>query len=188
MRIVAGTLRGRRLVAPPGEATRPTADRAKEALFSILGDLAGVRVADLYAGTGALGLEALSRGAANAVFVESARPALAALRSNVASLDVAPRARVLATTVEKAARDDVGELDLVLADPPWALVRDGSAPRAIAAFAARHLAPHGTLALEHARADAPPELAGLDLVDARSWGDTAVSFYARVGEPPASAS
>src|SRR5215213_10048548 len=83
MRIVAGRHKGRRLRAPAGAGTRPTADRVREALFSILGSIDGLRVLDLYAGSGALGLEALSRGAASATFVESARPALAAIRANL---------------------------------------------------------------------------------------------------------
>jgi 16S rRNA (guanine966-N2)-methyltransferase len=79
VRVVAGALGGRKLVAPPGDATRPTADRVREALFSILGDVSGARVLDLYAGSGALGIEALSRGAAAATFVDSSREAVAAI-------------------------------------------------------------------------------------------------------------
>ena len=86
MRVVAGELRGRRLVAPSGDATRPTADRVREALFSILGDVSGARVLDLYAGSGALGIEALSRGAAAATFVDSSQEAVAAIRRNLSEL------------------------------------------------------------------------------------------------------
>ena len=85
MRVVAGEYKGRRLVAPRGSRTRPTADRVREALFSMLGDVSGARVLDLYAGSGALGIEALSRGAESAVFVERDRAALAALVPNVAA-------------------------------------------------------------------------------------------------------
>ncbi len=108
MRVIAGSLGGRRLVAPPGRATRPTSDRVREALFSILGDVAGLAVLDLYAGTGALGIEALSRGASHATFVEQARSALRSLRQNRAALHLASRARVVAAPVER-----------VLAAPPW---------------------------------------------------------------------
>src|SRR3954451_107880 len=83
MRVIAGQYRGRRLTAPRGETTRPTSDRVREALFSILGDVTGVRVLDLYAGSGALGIEALSRGAAEAAFVDSSRRAADAIRANL---------------------------------------------------------------------------------------------------------
>src|SRR5262245_29771258 len=96
VRIIAGELGGRVLKAPAGRATRPTSERVREALFSILGDVEDLAVLDLFAGSGALGLEALSRGAARAVFVEEARAALGALKKNVESLGVAERSRVVA--------------------------------------------------------------------------------------------
>lgn len=121
MRIIAGTWRGRPLVAPKGDATRPTADRTREALFSMLvsrlGDFEGLAVADLFAGSGALGLEALSRGAASCLFVEQDRAALDALKANIARLG-ANGADVRATSVLAlgAAR---APLDLVMMDPPY---------------------------------------------------------------------
>ena len=131
-RLIAGTHRGRRLQVPPGATTRPTADRAREGLFSSLQsllELPGARVLDLYAGSGALGLEALSRGAASATLVESDERALAALRRNVAALDLP--AEVVALPVERfLARDPVPpdrtrhdglRYDLVLLDPPYEL-------------------------------------------------------------------
>src|SRR5262249_58893941 len=102
MRVIAGALGGRRLVAPRGAATRPTSDRVREALFSALGDVGGARVLDVFAGTGALGIEALSRGAEHATFVESARPALAALRANLAALGIEGLARVVPQPVARA--------------------------------------------------------------------------------------
>src|SRR5256885_6635218 len=96
MRIVGGSAGGRVLRAPAGAATRPTSEKVREALFQILGDLTGARVLDLFAGSGALGLEALSRGAAHATFVDSARPALAAIRENLRDLALADRAEVIA--------------------------------------------------------------------------------------------
>lgn len=121
MRIIAGTDRGRPLVAPKGEATRPTADRAREALFSMLasrvGSFEGLAVADLFAGSGALGFEALSRGAASCIFVEQDRAALDALRANAAKLgrkiDVRAQS-VLALGPSSAA------LDVIMMDPPYA--------------------------------------------------------------------
>src|SRR5687768_885045 len=102
-------------------ATRPTGERVREALFSILADVTDARVLDLYAGTGALGIEALSRGAARAVFVETATPAAAALKQNIATLGLQASARVIIARAEKAAQPIVraGPYDLVLVDPPW---------------------------------------------------------------------
>ena len=126
MRIVAGTWRGRRLAAPPGSKTRPTADRVRQALFDMLlhapwggaDAVAGARVLDAFAGTGALGLEALSRGAAHATFMESDRAALATLRANVAALGAGERATLLAAdALHCSAGTPVG---LVFLDPPYA--------------------------------------------------------------------
>lgn len=129
MRIVAGTARGRRLEAPPGRTTRPTSDRMREALFSTLtamrGALSGARFLDLYAGSGAVGLEALSRGAASAVLVESDRSVLRVLRSNVAELGLAG-AVIVASTVEKFVAEPAGAepYDIVFLDPPYSLPTD----------------------------------------------------------------
>ena len=120
MRIIAGRWRGRALLAPPGEATRPTADRTREALFSMLtsrlGSFEELRVADIFAGTGALGLEALSRGAAHCTFVERDRDALAVLKANVEKLGAS------GTDIRAQAAEGFtgGPFDLVLLDPPYA--------------------------------------------------------------------
>jgi len=123
MRVIAGRFGGRRLAAPAGEGTRPTADRVRESLFSILGPLDGARVLDLFAGTGALGIEALSRGAAHATFVERDRRALEALRRNLEPLGLeADAVRVVAGDARRHLRDAAarGEAyDLVLLDPPY---------------------------------------------------------------------
>lgn len=123
MRIVAGEWRGRRLVVPSGDATRPTADRTRETLFSMLvsrlGGFEGLRVADLFAGSGALGLEALSRGAAHCLFAEHDPAALRALRGNIASLRAQPRCDVRALSVLTLGPAKA-PLDLVLMDPPYA--------------------------------------------------------------------
>lgn len=122
MRIIAGQWRGRKLAAPKGEATRPTADRMRETLFAMLtsrlGDFEGLAVADLFAGSGALGLEALSRGAATCLFVEQDRAALDAIRANIATLGAQASARVesgSATQLRAASQP----LDLILVDPPY---------------------------------------------------------------------
>ena len=137
MRVIAGTAGGRRLVAPKGDRTRPTADRVREALFSSLQPrLAGARVLDLFAGSGALAVEALSRGADHAVLVERARPALAAIDRNLAIADVADRAEVVAGELPGVLERVTGTFDVVLLDPPYALDRDVLA-RVLAGVAAR---------------------------------------------------
>jgi 16S rRNA (guanine966-N2)-methyltransferase len=121
MRVVAGELGGRRLTAPRGRATRPTAARTREALFSILGDIAGARVLDLFAGSGALGIEALSRGAANATFVDSQQSAIDAIVANRAALDLERRSVVLHADIRENRWAVSGaSYDLVFADPPYA--------------------------------------------------------------------
>ena len=179
--MIAGHLGGRRLVAPRGLATRPTTDRVREALFSTLAGVDGARVLDLYAGTGALGIEALSRGAASAVFVESARPALAALRENLTSLGLSEITRVLAEPIARAvprlAASSV-PFDLVFADPPYDDVDD-----ALAALEALRpaLAPGARIVLEHAARRPPRPSTALDLLRTRTYGDTALAF---LGVPP----
>ncbi|WP_419758406.1 16S rRNA (guanine(966)-N(2))-methyltransferase RsmD [Acidisoma sp.] len=137
MRIIAGRYKGRRLTAPPGADTRPTSDRARQALFDMLmhapwaeGALTGATVLDVFAGTGALGLEALSRGAASATFIESGRPAAAALRANIAACGAESLCRVVAGDALKPPRGTAS--GLVFLDPPYG---QGLVPRALAALA-----------------------------------------------------
>jgi 16S rRNA (guanine966-N2)-methyltransferase len=188
MRITGGVHRSRPLRAPRGNATRPTSDRVREALFAILAssdvELAGARVLDLYAGTGALALEALSRGAAHATLVERAKDALAAIRANVAALGCESRVSIVAAPVERASKLVDAPFDVVFADPPYADVESGVAIAAIAQMvAAGVLADKAVLALEHAagragkRKPEAPAIAGLAPTTTRSYGDTAISFY-----------
>ena len=183
MRITGGTLRSRALKAPKGQATRPTTDRVREALFGILasaGVIEGARVLDLYAGTGALALEALSRGAASAVLVESARDALTALRANVAALGLEDRARVVAGDVAKAIRrlPDAGPFDLVFADPPWAMVDEGHSAVVLSSLArSAGIATDGRVVLEHSSRTPPFDVDGLVRLETRKYGDTALTFY-----------
>ena len=153
MRIIAGEWRGRPLRSPPGSATRPTADRVRETLFSMLasriGPFEGLRVADLFAGSGALGLEALSRGAAFACFVESDPKAAAAIRANAEALRAMDRVQVLGGSALALPRSE--PFDLVLADPPYAAGSGTAAVRAVAEAAG--LAPGGWMAVETARGD-----------------------------------
>jgi 16S rRNA (guanine966-N2)-methyltransferase len=184
--VIAGTLRGRALKAPPGDATRPTGARVKEALFSILGDVSELAVLDLYAGSGALAIEALSRGARAAVLVESARPALACLRDNLTKLGLEGSAKVLPLRVETALQQLVrlGPFDLVLCDPPW---KDVAAARSVleALAAAGAFTDAARIALEHGAKDPPtaPELSILRVRDERRWGDTAVQLLEPAAAP-----
>jgi 16S rRNA (guanine(966)-N(2))-methyltransferase RsmD len=196
MRITGGRFGSRPLKAPKGTLTRPTSDRVREALFNILVARGAVRgrVLDLFAGTGALGLEALSRGADEVVLVERSKEALVTLRTNVAALGVADRVRVVASAVERAERS-VGEgpFQLVLADPPYADVPSGAAARAIAAVLGlkepdprrTRLAEDGILVLEHASRDEAPPIEGLVRGESRTYGDTSLTLFSRLTEPKA---
>jgi 16S rRNA (guanine966-N2)-methyltransferase len=148
MRIIAGRFRGRPLQAPPGLGTRPTADRVREALFSMLasrlGTFEGLRVADLYAGSGALGLEALSRGADHATFVEKDSKAHAAIKANAGRLGVSEQVRILGASALALPRCD--PFDLIFADPPYAPGSGSAVVRAVAD--AGWLAPAGLLSVE----------------------------------------
>lgn len=173
MRVVAGEFRGRKLVAPAGDATRPTADRVREALFSILGDVSGARVLDLYAGSGALGIEALSRGAAAADFVDSSRAAVEAIRGNLDTLGLEAsvhRRDALAFLAERTGGDPY---DLVFADPPY-----DSAVRAAARLAERLppiLTEDAVIVTESNKRD-PLELP-FTLLRERTYGDTRIAVH-----------
>jgi 16S rRNA (guanine966-N2)-methyltransferase len=151
MRIIAGKWRGRPLAAPPGMATRPTADRVRETLFSMLasrlGSFEDLRVADLFAGSGALGLEALSRGAASATFVEKDAGAVRVIRINADKLDA--EARIL--TASALALPKAEPFDLIFADPPYAAGSGTSVVKAVAS--ADWLAPGGWMSVETSRDD-----------------------------------
>jgi 16S rRNA (guanine966-N2)-methyltransferase len=188
VRIVGGNLGGRVLRAPSGAATRPTSEKVREAVFDILGSLgsvAGAHVLDLFAGTGALGLEALSRGAAHATFVDSARSAVTAIRGNLRALGVEDRATVVAgDAVVRAARHaPAAPWRLVFVDPPY---RSDLATRAVAALPADHLAADAVIVIEHDRHNAPPDQVGSLLrTDQRRYGDTLISFFAAPRGAPA---
>ncbi len=151
MRIIAGEWRGRRLEAPPGQATRPTADRARETLFSMLASRLGsfeeLRVADLFAGSGALGFEALSRGAASVTFIENDAQAVAVIKRNAAKLGAEDRVRILGGSAHALPRSE--PFDLIFADPPYA---SGSGTAVIEVVAkAEWLAPGGWMSVETSR-------------------------------------
>jgi 16S rRNA (guanine966-N2)-methyltransferase len=171
MRIVAGEWGGRRIQSPPDRATRPTTDRVREAWMSALAaDLSGARVLDLFAGSGALGLEALSRGAAHATFVETAPGALRVLRSNLQALQAGPRAAVVRNdAIRFADALAPGSFDITFADPPYG---EGFADALVRLWLERPFS--RILTLERGRDDAVPEVPG---ARERRYGDTRVTFY-----------
>jgi 16S rRNA (guanine966-N2)-methyltransferase len=183
MRIVAGKHRGRRLVAPEGLAVRPTSDRTREALFNILGQgrggpapLAGARVLDAFAGTGALGLEALSRGAGSVAFMESQPSALAALERNIEALAEQAHAKALRADVLRPPRAEP-PADIVLMDPPY---NQGLAEPALTALAEAGWITADTIVVIELMAkepfDPPP---GFGIRDERKYGKTRLVFVRR---------
>ena len=186
MRVVAGRLRSRRLRTPRGPDVRPTTERARAGLFDWLGPLSGGAVLDLFAGSGALGIEALSRGASTAVFVERSRAALAVLRSNLEELELNDRlgpARVIRGEASVVLRrlSRAGErFDLVLPDPPYA---SDEAPRVLEGLVAGELlAPEAEVVLEGSRRHPVTPVDGLVLRDQRRYGDTLIARFGP--EPP----
>jgi 16S rRNA (guanine(966)-N(2))-methyltransferase RsmD len=182
MRVIAGTQRGRRLMAPRSAAIRPTADRVREALFSILGDrVTEARVLDLFAGTGAVGLEALSRGARQVTFVESGREALRLLRANLHRCGAAAAAEVRPCSVAAFFRRlPVGRppYDIAFADPPYAPEAGITVLEALDRSAA--VTATTTVVLEHAtRLAAPAQVGSLIRSRQYRYGDTTLSVYHR---------
>jgi 16S rRNA (guanine(966)-N(2))-methyltransferase RsmD len=182
MRVIAGVLKGRRLKPPTWEGLRPTSDKLRETLFNILAPrIAGARVLDGYAGTGAVGIEAISRGAASVTFVDNDRRAQALVAANLAHCAVETGYAIIRATVAVAI-DDLGiappgapgHFDIILLDPPY----DDPQVDAVLAAAGEVLAPGGVLVLEHARRRAAPETAGrLARVRQVTSGDSTLSFY-----------
>ena len=174
MRIVAGSCKGARIVAPKGRGTRPTSDRVREALFQMLGPVEGMCVLDLYAGSGALGLEALSRGAASAVLVESDRDAVHTIERNVEKLGLASASVVRSDALRFLAAED-GTYDVVFVDPPYEMVESLGMP--LATHIPRVLAPAGVLVFETA-AKVEPDLP-LPVRASRRYGSTRVTIFER---------
>jgi len=186
MRIIAGRHKGRRLVAPPGDAVRPTSDRAREALFDILahGRLAegpafeAAHVLDVFAGTGAFGLEALSRGARHATFIEKDRTALAALRGNIAALGETERTTLLASDARRLPRA-AAPASLAFLDPPYG--EDLAAPALAALAAAGWLATDSLVLIELAAREALALPPGFTLLEERRYGAARFVFLRRDG-------
>ena len=180
MRVTAGAERGRKLRAPRGATTRPTGAKVREAIFNILGPLSPNPVLDLFAGTGALGIEALSRGASRATFVERDHRALSALHRNLREFSLAERARVLdsrvALALQRLSEEKGDKFSWVFVDPPYAA---GEVEPVLALLSGGKVLDNGAVVIvEHDRHHLPPEKVGtLEMVDRRFYGDTGVSFF-----------
>ncbi len=176
MRIITGALGGRTLRMPRDGAFRPTTDRVKESVFSILGGWVNwdaTSACDLFAGSGNLGIEALSRGASSCCFVEQSRDSLSVLDRNIAELGLAPKARIVRRSVEQFLKQHAEQFSLILADPPYRypraeIVLDGIAAR---------LAAGGIAVLEHEGERASTDTGALRVIDRREYGTTAVTFF-----------
>jgi 16S rRNA (guanine966-N2)-methyltransferase len=177
MRVIAGRLGGRRLKAPKGTVTRPTSDRVREALFSMLGPIDGSRVLDLFAGSGALGIEALSRGAASAVFVERDARAVAVLAENLLALAIPPHAAHIrhadALAALRSARGRADTYDLVFIDPPYRQAREWASE--LAAILPELLSPAARVVVESATR-APLQIP-LEIERQRRYGDTSITIH-----------
>jgi 16S rRNA (guanine966-N2)-methyltransferase len=190
MRIIAGEAHGRRLKAPRGLHTRPTSARARESIFSRLAvrmDLAGVRVLDIFAGSGSLGIESLSRGASFVNFIDSSRDAAAAIRDNLAQLGLADRARVIVSDVRRALAE-LGNsheaFELVFVDAPF---KDDMSAEVLTLLGGLDLvAPGGWIVVEQSKRapDAPPAPSGHERVLVATIGDHRIAFYRRPSAAP----
>jgi 16S rRNA (guanine(966)-N(2))-methyltransferase RsmD len=186
MRVIAGTLKGRRLSTPSWEGLRPTSDKLRETLFNVLAPrMAGARVVDGFAGTGAVGIEALSRGAAEVAFIDRDPRAVALIESNLAHCGIAGGYAIIRAPFERGVetlrmRPSFAPFDIVLLDPPYHQDSHADDIGRILEAAARVMAPGASLVLEHAKKGAPPQVAG-PLTRARQIvsGDSALSFYAQ---------
>jgi 16S rRNA (guanine966-N2)-methyltransferase len=173
MRIIAGTRKGHRIAAPKGEATRPTGDRIREAAFNLIGPIDGANVLDLFAGSGAMGLEALSRGAARATFVESERDACRAINANLDKLRLTG-ARVQGQDVLRFLPSERQAYDLILVDPPYDMVESLAVP--LSKHLPRLLAADGLVVYETS-ARVEPELEGLAVRTSRRYGNTRLTLF-----------
>ena len=180
MRVIGGNARGRRLKVPKGQAVRPTSDRVKEALFNILPhDLSGIRLLDLFAGTGNVSIEAISRGAAEAILIDSSEKSGKVIRENLRSVGFTDRASIRIAPVSRALRSLAlrGEtFDMIFLDPPYQRNCIKACLEAIAS--GDLLRAFGTLVVEHSAREQPQaEYGSLVLKDQRKYGDTCLSFF-----------
>ncbi len=173
VRLIAGEFGGRYLDAPDTSRTHPMSERIRGALFNMLGDVEGLRVLDAFAGTGAIGLEALSRGAKQAVFIERDRIAQKVLANNIRMLGVETRASLIKAPVASWSETASSEgFDLIFADPPYHDLQLSTVSRL-----SGYLNPKGLMILSHPGRESAPTVNGVVVVDNRSYGDAALAFY-----------
>lgn len=176
MRITGGIGRGRKLKVPAGSKVRPTSDKVRQALFNILGErVPGAVFLDLFAGAGGIGLEALSRGAGQVVFVDASRESLSVIKQNIEALDLADSSRVIEAKAEGFLKGPSGPYDIIFLDPPYTMEL---APLLGHIAMAGILKPGGVVVAEHFKKQPSPERAGeLELFREAVYGDTVLAFY-----------
>jgi len=173
VRLISGSLGGRFIEAPDTARTHPMSERIRSSLFNILGDMSGKKVLDAFAGTGAIGFEAISRGAGSVTFIERDRVAQKVLLENIASLQVKHKAKLIQAGV--AGWDDTSvneKFDLIFADPPYHDMQFSTVSRLFT-----HLNSNGLMVLSHPGRESAPTVNGVVVVDKRSYGDAALAFY-----------
>lgn len=173
VRIVSGRFGGRSIACPPGERTHPMGERIRGSLFNILGDITGLTVLDAFAGSGSLGLEALSRGAAEATFIEQDKVAQNIIGENITTLGVSGNAKLIRASV--ARWDETAEsqqFNIIFADPPYHNVQLSTVSRLV-----KYLKPNGLMVLSYPGRESVPTVNGVVVVDNRSYGDAALAFY-----------
>ena len=173
LRIIGGKLGGRFIAAPDTSKTHPMSERARSSLFNIIGDVSGTQVLDAFAGTGALGLEALSRGAKSAMFIERDRVAQNVIAENITALRVGDAAKLIRSSI--AAWDEttvLKQFDLIFADPPYHDMQLSTVMRL-----KKYLKPKGLMILSYSGRESAPTVNGVVVVDKRSYGDAALAFY-----------
>jgi 16S rRNA (guanine966-N2)-methyltransferase len=176
MKILAGKFKGRVLRQPKDRRVRPMADKVRAALFNILGDIDGLTVLDAYAGSGAVGFEALSRGAALVEAVELASPVARVIEQNAIDLEVGDSYRLWSLPIERFLVNPElkATFDVIIADPPYAQLDS-----TLLDLLAKLLQPNGLLVVSHSSRKAPPALESLELIQSKVYGDSALSFYRR---------
>lgn len=172
LRVIAGSLKGRKLVSPHSSATHPMGAREKNALFNMI-DVAGKRVLDAYAGSGALGIEAFSRGASEVVFVENHHAAIAVVKQNLASLDLA-NARIFSSKVADFIAGQTEEFDVIIADPPYDKIDLEEVAKLSTLLVAG-----GTLALSSPASQPAPEIAGLAMVSTHTYAEARITVFVK---------
>lgn len=173
LKITSGIYRGRKLVQPKTDKTRPVMERTRHAIFQVLGDLTGLDVLDLYAGSGALGLEALSLGANSATFVDTARIAIDAIKSNCSTLGITQKVIVINSKVEDFIKTNQSTYDIIFFDPPYADLDQRQLK-----LAANQLTPDGILVVScSAKTELPDELSKASVVKLKRYGDTQIAYY-----------